>query len=193
LAVFADLSYIFALMEEDSSDDLHGLDRLAPEEKPVKVETVPEKVPRAVSLNLMREKKPRLVIDHMVLDDFKSYAGKQVIGKFHGNFTSVVGPNGSGKSNLIESMLFIFGFNASWMRLNKLNQLIHNSSSSTGNSRAAVEVHFKKVQELATGELVEVAGSEFWIRRTVNSGSVSKYFIEGRESTQAEVKERLRA
>lgn len=113
-------------------------------------------MPRGVNLNVAREKKPRLVIDHMVLEDFKSYAGRQVIGKFHGNFTSVVGPNGSGKSNLIESMLFIFGFNASWMRLNKLNQLIHNSSTSTGNARAAVEVHFKKLQELPNGQLQEI-------------------------------------
>jgi structural maintenance of chromosome 4 len=63
----------------------------------------------------------------MVMKNFKSYEGTQTIGTFHKNFTSIVGPNGSGKSNLIESMLFIFGFNASWMRLNKLNQLIHNS------------------------------------------------------------------
>lgn len=55
-----------------------------------------------------------------------------------------------------------------------------------------MEVHFKKLQELPTGELVEVPGSEFWIRRTVNAASLSKYFIEGRESSQAEVKERLR-
>ena len=95
----------------------------------------------------------------MVLEDFKSYQGKQIIGKFHGNFTSVVGPNGSGKSNLIQSMLFIFGFNASWMRLNKLNQLIHNSSTSTGNSRAAVEVHFKKLQQGNDGNLFEIPQS----------------------------------
>jgi structural maintenance of chromosome 4 len=101
---------------------------------------------KPINLNIVREKKPRLVIDHMILEDFKSYAGKQKIGVFHGNFTSVVGPNGSGKSNLIEAMLFIFGFNASWMRLHKLNQLIHNSSTSTGNTMAAVEVHFKKLQ-----------------------------------------------
>ena len=131
-------------------------------------------------MNFIKEKKPRLVIDHMVLEDFKSYAGKQIIGKFHGNFTSVVGPNGSGKSNLIESMLFIFGFNASWMRLNKLNQLIHNSSTSTGNNRAAVEVHFKKLQEANDGNLFEVPNSEFFIRRTVNSSSVSKYYIQGK-------------
>lgn len=163
---------------------MDGLDRLAPEEKPIKIEPA-ERIPRAVNLNVAREKKPRLVIDHMVLEDFKSYAGRQVIGKFHGNFTSVVGPNGSGKSNLIESMLFIFGFNASWMRLNKLNQLIHNSSTSTGNSRAAVEVHFKKLQESPNGQLEEIPGSEFWIRRTVNTNSQSKYYIEGRESSQA--------
>ena len=131
-------------------------------------------------MNFIKEKKPRLVIDHMVLEDFKSYAGKQIIGKFHGNFTSVVGPNGSGKSNLIESLLFIFGFNASWMRLNKLNQLIHNSSTSTGNNRAAVEVHFKKLQEANDGNLFEVPNSEFFIRRTVNSSSVSKYYIQGK-------------
>jgi structural maintenance of chromosome 4 len=90
-------------------------------------------------------------------------------------------------------MLFIFGFNASWMRLNKLNQLIHNSSTSTGNNKAAVEVHFKKLLELPNGELVEVPGFELWIRRTVNSSSVSKYYLQGHESTQAEVKDKLKA
>jgi len=74
------------------------------------------------------------------------------------------------------------------MRLNKLNQLIHNSSTSTGNSKAAVEVHFKKLQETANGSLLEVENFNLWIRRTVNSSSVSKYFICGKESTQREVK-----
>ncbi len=52
-------------------------------------------------LDLVKENKPRLIIDHMVLKNFKSYAGVQKIGPFHKNFTSIVGPNGSGKSNLI--------------------------------------------------------------------------------------------
>lgn len=51
------------------------------------------------------------------LVDFKSYAGVKTIGPFHKSFTSVVGPNGSGKSNLIESLLFVFGKRANWMRL----------------------------------------------------------------------------
>jgi hypothetical protein len=40
------------------------------------------------------------------------------------------------------------------MRLNKLNQLIHNSSTSTGNAKAAVEVHFKKLQDTANGTVI---------------------------------------
>ena len=59
--------------------------RLAPERE--------EAVVRPV-LGMGRERRARLIIDHLVLEDFKSYAGRQVIGTFHGNFTSVVGPNG---------------------------------------------------------------------------------------------------
>lgn len=33
------------------------------------------------------------------------------------NFSSVVGPNGSGKSNVIDAMLFVFGFKAKKVRL----------------------------------------------------------------------------
>jgi structural maintenance of chromosome 4 len=95
----------------------------------------------------------------MVLKNFKSYAGVQKIGPFHKNFTSIVGPNGSGKSNLIESMLFIFGFSASWMRLNKLNQLIHNSSTASNIGNAEVEVHFKKIMDNSDGTASDIVGS----------------------------------
>ena len=59
---------------------------------------------------------PRLVITHIENEWFKSYAGKQVLGPFHKSFTSIVGPNGSGKSNVIDSMLFVFGYKASKIR-----------------------------------------------------------------------------
>jgi structural maintenance of chromosome 4 len=61
-----------------------------------------------------------LIINRIILDNFKSYHGHLEIGPFNGSFTSIVGPNGSGKSNLIESMLFVFGKKASWMRLQKI-------------------------------------------------------------------------
>ena len=44
------------------------------------------------------------------------------------SFSSVVGPNGSGKSNVIDAMLFVFGKRAKQLRLNKVSELIHNST-----------------------------------------------------------------
>ena len=72
--------------------------------------------------------KSRMVIRQLVMTNFKSYAGRQVVGPFHHSFSSVVGPNGSGKSNVIDSLLFVFGFRASKMRQGKISALIHNSA-----------------------------------------------------------------
>ena len=85
-------------------------------------------------------------------------------------------------------MLFIFGYNAAWMRLNRLHQLIHNSATARGISKAAVEVTFKKVYENG----IEVPDTTFTLRRTINTSSQSKYYIDGRESSQTECKTRLK-
>ena len=69
------------------------------------------------------------MIDKIVLENFKSYYGRKEIGPLHKCFSAVMGPNGCGKSNLIESLLFVFGKRAKRMRLNKLSELIHNSST----------------------------------------------------------------
>ena len=70
----------------------------------------------------------RLIITHMELENFKSYAGVQEIGPFHKRFSSVVGPNGSGKSNVIDAMLFVFGRRAKDLRQKNVSELIHRSS-----------------------------------------------------------------
>lgn len=89
--------------------------------------------------------KPRIVITHLVLENFKSYAGRQDVGPFHASFSSVVGPNGSGKSNVIDSLLFVFGFRASKMRQGKISALIHSSAQYPNLPFCEVAVHFQKV------------------------------------------------
>lgn len=89
--------------------------------------------------------KPRLVIRYLILNNFKSYAGRQEVGPFHASFSSVVGPNGSGKSNVIDSLLFVFGFRASKMRQGKLSALIHNSVEYPNLDHCEVAVHFQEV------------------------------------------------
>ncbi|OLL26168.1 Structural maintenance of chromosomes protein 4 [Neolecta irregularis DAH-3] len=90
----------------------------------------------------------RIMITHLVLMNFKSYAGRQEIGPFHRSFSSVVGPNGSGKSNVIDSLLFVFGFRASKMRQGKISSLIHNSAAHPNLAFCSVEVHFQEVIDL---------------------------------------------
>ena len=91
--------------------------------------------------------KSRTVIQYLVLKNFKSYAGRQEVGPFHASFSSVVGPNGSGKSNVIDSLLFVFGFRASKMRQGKISALIHNSAAFPDLDHCEVEVHFQEVRD----------------------------------------------
>ncbi|KAI0595093.1 RecF/RecN/SMC N terminal domain-containing protein [Biscogniauxia sp. FL1348] len=92
--------------------------------------------------------KPRIVITYLILNNFKSYAGRQEVGPFHSSFSSVVGPNGSGKSNVIDSLLFVFGFRASKMRQGKISALIHNSAAHPNLDHCEVAVHFQEVMDL---------------------------------------------
>lgn len=91
--------------------------------------------------------KSRIVLTHLILNNFKSYAGRQEVGPFHASFSSVVGPNGSGKSNVIDSLLFVFGFRASKMRQGKISALIHNSAQHPNLDHCEVAVHFKEVMD----------------------------------------------
>lgn len=97
--------------------------------------------------------KKRTVIKYLVLTNFKSYAGRQEVGPFHTSFSSVVGPNGSGKSNVIDSLLFVFGFRASKMRQGKISALIHNSAAFPNLEFCEVEVHFEEIRDLVSSEI----------------------------------------
>ncbi|KAF8476960.1 RecF/RecN/SMC N terminal domain-containing protein [Kalaharituber pfeilii] len=139
------------------------------------------------------EPKPRTVITHLVMTNFKSYAGRQEVGPFHPSFSSVVGPNGSGKSNVIDSLLFVFGFRASKMRQGKISALIHNSANHMDLSFCEVEVHFQEVIDLPGGAHEIVPGSALVIARRAFKNNSSRYTINGRESNFTEVTALLRS
>lgn len=105
---------------------------------------------RTMAIPVVEEQgtKPRTVITYLILNNFKSYAGRQEVGPFHASFSSVVGPNGSGKSNVIDSLLFVFGFRASKMRQGKISALIHNSAQYPDLDHCEVAVHFQEVQDV---------------------------------------------
>ena len=83
------------------------------------------------------------MITHIENENFKSYYGKQVLGPFHKSFSSIVGPNGSGKSNVIDSMLFVFGYRAQKIRSKKISVLIHDSDTHPDVRSCKVKVFFQ--------------------------------------------------
>ena len=62
----------------------------------------------------------------------------------------MVGPNGSGKSNVIDAMLFVFGKRAKQLRLNKVSELIHNSTHHRNLGEARVSVHFQEIVDIVS-------------------------------------------
>lgn len=103
------------------------------------------------------------------------------------SFSAIVGPNGSGKSNVIDSLLFVFGFRASKMRQGKLSALIHNSATYPNLSSCSVEVHFQDVVDGPDGVTRPVPDSQLIVSRRAFRNNSSKYYINGRESSFQEV------
>ncbi|CAK7270027.1 Structural maintenance of chromosomes protein 4 [Sporothrix epigloea] len=126
--------------------------------------------------------KARIVITYLILTNFKSYAGRQEVGPFHASFSSVVGPNGSGKSNVIDSLLFVFGFRASKMRQGKLSALIHNSAEHPNLEYCEVAVHFREVMDLPGGGSEVVPDSDLVISRKAFRNNSSTYHINNKAS-----------
>ncbi len=136
--------------------------------------------------------KSRTVIRSLILTNFKSYAGRQEVGPFHASFSSVVGPNGSGKSNVIDSLLFVFGFRASKMRQGKISALIHNSAAFPSLDHCEVEVYFQEVVDLPGGKHEVVPDSTLIISRRAFKNNSSKYYINTRESNFTAVTDLLK-
>ena len=125
---------------------------------------------------------PRYLISKLVLQNFKSYSGMQVIDRVHCGFSAVVGPNGSGKSNLLEALIFAFGKRASTMRSKRIEDLIHKSDTREDLDFASVSVHFSPVD----------GGKDTVLERVVLQSGVSHYKVDGRKESMETVVGRLK-
>ena len=146
--------------------------------------------------------KPRLIITHIENENFKSYLGKQTLGPFQKSFTSIVGPNGSGKSNVIDSMLFVFGYRAQKIRSKKISVLIHNSEGNQEITSCTVRVFFQEIiDKKKEGESAAdcdddyevVPDSRFSVARTASRDNSSYYQIDSKRAQFKEVAKLLRA
>ena len=135
---------------------------------------------------------PRLVISHIENENFKSYAGLQVLGPFHKSFTSIVGPNGSGKSNVIDSMLFVFGYRAQKIRSKKLSVLLHNSEEHPNIRFCKVKVHFQEIIDEGEDSFRVVPNTHVVVTRTAFKDNSSHYELNNKRVQYKEIAQALR-
>ncbi|KAF0987146.1 hypothetical protein HZS_3076, partial [Henneguya salminicola] len=140
-----------------------------------------------LSLIPYKLKMERLIIHDIEIENFKSYAGKKKIGPFHESFTSIVGPNGSGKSNVIDAILFVFGYRSLKIRSKKLSLLIHTSETYPNIQSCSVYVYFRKI---INGELDP--DFKLTVSRTARKDNSSDYYIDGVKLSFKDVTQQLR-
>lgn len=103
-------------------------------------------------------------IRFLELENFKSYAGLHRVGPFEDSVSCIIGPNGCGKSNVLDSLLFIFGFRSDKLRQDNLKSLIHKSSASMATScRVSVILETKEGQIKITRAISESGYSYYYL------------------------------
>jgi len=90
--------------------------------------------------------------------------------------------------------MFVFGKRAKQLRLNKVSELIHNSTDFRNLEYARVEVHFHEIIDHAEDEegYDVVPNSDFVIAREAYINNSSKYFVDDKTSSFSEVTQLLK-
>ncbi|XP_014735851.1 PREDICTED: structural maintenance of chromosomes protein 1B [Sturnus vulgaris] len=109
----------------------------------------------------------------LVMKDFKSWRGQQVIGPFM-RFNCIIGPNGSGKSNIMDAVSFVMCEKTSNLRVKSVRELIHGAHVG------------KPVSSTASVKIVycEEDGEEKTFSRVIR-GSCSEYLFNDRSVSRS--------
>uniref|UniRef100_A0A914Z3Q4 Structural maintenance of chromosomes protein n=1 Tax=Panagrolaimus superbus TaxID=310955 RepID=A0A914Z3Q4_9BILA len=177
--------------EEEEAAHMQITPELLQELKRVDIKNYP--IPENYGAAYRMNGKQRLMIEKMVVENFKSYYGKQVVGPFHPHFSAIVGANGSGKSNIIDALMFVFGTNAAKIRSTNLKALIHKSAAHQNLNHCSVTIFFVLCQDEDTGKYTSVSGSNFQVKRTVTSKGTSKYYYNGETYNRNELRNKLQS
>ncbi|XP_009510627.1 structural maintenance of chromosomes protein 1B [Phalacrocorax carbo] len=108
----------------------------------------------------------------LVMKDFKSWRGQQVIGPFM-RFNCIIGPNGSGKSNIMDAVSFAMCEKISNLRVKSVRELIHGAHvGKPVSSTASVKIVYceEDGEEKTFSRVIRGACSEFLF----NDKSVSR-------------------
>ncbi|XP_069483788.1 structural maintenance of chromosomes protein 1B [Ambystoma mexicanum] len=113
-------------------------------------------------------------LKELVLQDFKSWRGRQLIGPFK-RFNCVIGPNGSGKSNVMDALSFVMGEKTTNLRVKSVKELIHgaNIGKPVSTTASVIMVYSEENGEEKSFSRIIVGGSsEFRFNEKVVSRTV---------------------
>eukprot|EP00049_Salpingoeca_infusionum_P003732 m.70226 g.70226 ORF g.70226 m.70226 type:complete len:1213 (+) comp12252_c0_seq3:40-3678(+) len=127
-----------------------------------------------------------MFITEIVVDGFKSYAQRTVIGGFDPLFNAITGLNGSGKSNILDSICFVLGItNLSQVRAGSLQELIYKQGQA-GVTKATVTITFNN-EDKAQSPIGYEQYDTITIARQIAIGGKNKYMINGHTAQQSRV------
>ncbi|ORM41473.1 Structural maintenance of chromosomes protein 2 [Babesia sp. Xinjiang] len=128
-------------------------------------------------------------IESIILDGFKSYSTRTVIGPLDPHFNAVTGLNGSGKSNVLDSLCFCLGItDLTCVRASKLDDLIYKQGQA-GITKATVTVVLNNRRQPSPLPDAYRKMPEVTITRQIALGGRNRYFLNGHPSTPKAIAE----
>ncbi|KAJ3250438.1 Structural maintenance of chromosomes protein 2 [Chytriomyces hyalinus] len=125
-------------------------------------------------------------IEEIVLDGFKSYATRTVIGGWDRQFNAITGLNGSGKSNILDAICFVLGIaTLSHVRATNLTDLVYKRGQA-GITKATVSIVFNNTDK-KNCPLGYADDDKITVARQLIVGGKNTYLINGVKKTQADV------
>lgn len=119
-----------------------------------------------------------MYLKEIIIEGFKSYAGRTVIKDFDPSFNAITGLNGSGKSNVLDSICFVLGItNLSQVRASSLQELVYKGGQA-GVTKASVTLIFDNYDKERAPVGYEDS-NEITVTRQIVIGGRNKYYIDG--------------
>lgn len=116
-------------------------------------------------------------IEEIILDGFKSYPCKTVIGPFHPQFNAITGLNGSGKSNVLDAICFVMGINnINLIRVNRLDELIYKQGQA-GITKGSVTIKFNNERKPSPLQEPYKSMKHITITRQIVVGGRNRYLL----------------
>lgn len=125
-------------------------------------------------------------VEELIIDGFKSYASRTVIGGWDAQFNAITGLNGSGKSNILDAICFVLGIaSMSTVRAANLQDLIYKRGQA-GVTKASVTIVFDNSQKDKSPIGFENS-PKISVTRQIILGGTSKYLVNGHKAQQQTV------